>query len=77
MLICNCAMDDLLISYRVGFEDGKKQQLEVETQNKELIKQIRMKFIAIGAPLNDNILKMNKKQLQWCASILDLVDQLQ
>ncbi len=59
-----------------------KQQLEIETQreifeeNRELILKIRMKFIAIGAPLNDNILQFNHKQLQWVARVLDLIEQL-
>ncbi len=59
-----------------------KQQLEIEEcksfiENTEKIKRnLRMKLYAIGQPLNDNVLKMNKEQLKWCFEINTLVDEL-
>lgn len=59
-----------------------KQQLELEIQkeinreNEKIISEIILKFVAIGQPLNDNVLNMNQKQLKWCQSVLDLVEQL-
>ena len=59
-----------------------KQQLKIEEykkmfeENEELIKQITLKFVDIGQPLNDNILQFNKEQLKWCFSVLELVERL-
>lgn len=41
-------------------------------ENTELRKQLVNKFYNIGAPLNDNVLKMNKEQLKWCLSVSEL-----
>lgn len=60
-----------------------KQQLEIETyklimlKNRKLVKNARMKFIAIGQPLNDNVLMMNGSQLNWCQSVLDLIESIE
>jgi len=59
-----------------------KQQLLLEIQqendaaNKAIKKRLKLKFYAIGQPLNDNVLKMNRDQLQWCASVYDLIEQI-
>lgn len=45
--------------------------------NKRLIKKIRNKFIGIGQPLNDNILKFNKEQMLWAHEVLAMIDDLQ
>jgi hypothetical protein len=56
-----------------------KQQLKIEeyesklSQNAETINDIKMLFYAIGQPLNDNVLKFNNKQLQWCFEVMDRV----
>lgn len=59
-----------------------KQQLEIEEyekqieENKKLLKKIRLQFIAIGAPLNDNSLQFNNKQIAWCANVLEMIEQI-
>ena len=57
-----------------------KQQLEIEElkkdfkENEKLRKEIRGMFYNIGQPLNDNILKMNNKQMRWCFDVMEKVD---
>lgn len=59
-----------------------KQQLKIEDferklkLNKQLIKNVKLKFYGMGQPLNDNILNFNKKQQAWCFEVMDLIDQL-
>ena len=59
-----------------------KQQLEIEgfkkrlAEHKKIKKDLFYKFYSIGAPLNDNILAFNHKQLQWCMSVHTLIDQI-
>jgi hypothetical protein len=59
-----------------------KQQLEIEEykqkliENTELKKDLEMRFYAIGQPLNDNCLRFNKEQLQWCFKTVELVESL-
>jgi len=57
-----------------------KQQLEIEAykkafkENNRLIERVKGNFIAIGQPLNDNILKFDNKQLTWAMEIYDLLN---
>jgi len=59
-----------------------KQQLEIDRyqqsheRDKKTLKLLRLKFYAIGQPLNDNNLKFNKEQLKWCFSVLGLIETL-
>lgn len=59
-----------------------KQQLQLEEykiameENMELNKKLVMKFIAIGQPLNDNVLQFNKEQLKWCFGVMELIEQM-
>lgn len=59
-----------------------KQQMEIEHYkyqqrlNHSLKRNLSMKFYAIGAPLNDNILNMNNDQLKWCFSVNKLIEEL-
>jgi len=59
-----------------------KQQLEIERlrgivdENTERISTIKRMFIGIGMPLNDNNLKFTDKQLGWCSTILEMVEEL-
>lgn len=59
-----------------------KQQLEIENVRRLLAEVARLKsslrgrLVGIGQPLNDNLLMMDRKQLAWCASVEDLVEQL-
>ena len=59
-----------------------KQQLQIEEykqileENSELIKELKMRFYAIGQPLNDNVLMFNKEQLLWCFKTVELVKSL-
>lgn len=58
-----------------------KQQLEIEEMkmklisNNETYKQLHGMFYSIGAPLNDNILKMNVDQLRWCSKVYNLITE--
>jgi hypothetical protein len=58
------------------------QQLEIEnykeniSHNKEIVKQLQGKLYSIGAPLNDNILNFNHKQLVWLASVSELIEEI-
>ena len=60
-----------------------KQQLQIEKfkkakkKNEELKKEIIGKFYNIGQPLNDNLLKMDEKQMSWCAGVVELAKQIQ
>ena len=60
-----------------------KQQLEIENLkltmqiNRNLVRNLKMKFVAIGQPLNDNVLMMNGSQLNWCQSVLDLIESIE
>lgn len=59
-----------------------KQQLEIEEykiaakENNETIKELKGQFIGIGQPLNDNVLRFNGYQLQWCYRVLELIESL-
>lgn len=59
-----------------------KQQLRIEELEAKLNEDIllaskaKMKFICIGAPLNDNLLQFNKPQLIWAQSVLNLIEQI-
>ncbi len=59
-----------------------KQQLEIEdyklkfAENSKLCTEIVGCFYNIGAPLNDNILQMNKEQKLFCLKVVDLVEQI-
>lgn len=60
-----------------------KQQLEIESQksiiesNRELANDIKMMFVAIGQPLNDNVLMFNRDQLKWCQRVYDKIEELE
>jgi hypothetical protein len=60
-----------------------KQQLQIEhykqmvRDNKKTINRIRMRFIGCGAPLNDNVLQFNSKQMLWCHDVLELIDSIE
>lgn len=46
------------------------KELQAEIKDlKNFIREVRLSFICIGAPLNDNILKFNNKQLTWLLNI--------
>jgi hypothetical protein len=64
--------DELIAKQQLQIEEYK-QMLE---ENSGLIKDLKMRFYAIGQPLNDNVLMFNKKQLSWCFETFDLVEQL-
>lgn len=54
-----------------------KENMKLKNQNKnyqEALKDIKSKLISIGAPLNDNILKYNKKQLKIFFTIKSIID---
>lgn len=59
------------------------EQLELEelrkqiSVNENLVSLIRHKFIGIGQPLNDNNLKMDRRQIGWCFEVLGLVEQIE
>jgi hypothetical protein len=59
-----------------------KQQIEIEDlkarlkANTTIRRKIKGMCFAIGAPLNDNILQMNKDQLKWCFEIAELGEQI-
>ena len=59
-----------------------KQQIQIEQyketlkENIGLISRIKGKFYNIGQPLNDNVLQMNKDQMKWCFSVVELIEQL-
>lgn len=59
-----------------------KQQLKIQklkkikSKNAILIKKIEGHFIAVGQPLNDNVLKFNPKQLQWAQNVYDLIKEI-
>ena len=63
-------------------EESETHKLEIEDhrqrqkRNKKTLKLLRLKFYAIGQPLNDNSLKFNKEQLKWCFGVLELTEQL-
>lgn len=64
--------DELIIKQQLQIEEYK-QMLE---QNSELIADLKMRFYAIGQPLNDNVLMFNKEQLKWCFKTVELVECL-
>lgn len=60
-----------------------KQQLKIEdfnektVHNEDVLKTLNHRFIGIGQPLNDNILKFNNDQLAWVFQIKELVDSIE
>lgn len=42
-----------------------------------LVKRAIGKFIAIGQPLNDNVLQFNNKQLVWCSELLETLREIE
>lgn len=59
------------------------QQLEIAElkqvceRNEKTISDIKYRFIGIGQPLNDNVLRFNKEQLLWCHRVLELIEELE
>ena len=59
-----------------------KQQIEIEeykemfAENEVIRARILGHFFNIGAPLNDNVLQFNKKQLEWCFNVSELFEDL-
>ena len=59
-----------------------KQQLELESyrlqleDNERVLDILRLRFYAVGAPLNDNSLRFNDPQLKWCFKTFDLIEQI-
>jgi len=59
-----------------------KQQLQIESlkENQKEVDEIKSllvnKFIAIGAPLNDNKIKLDKKQMAWAFEVYALIETL-
>jgi len=59
-----------------------KQQLEIEeykkmiNENKKILSDLKGVFYSIGAPLNDNVLQFNNKQLAWCFKTFRLIEYL-
>jgi len=59
-----------------------KQQLQIEEykemleENNKLRSELIGKFYNIGQPLNDNVLKMNSKQMKWSFGVVELAEQL-
>ena len=64
--------DELIVIQQLQIEKYK----EMLKLNKELKKQIIGKFYNIGQPLNDNILQMNKDQMEWCFEVVALARRL-
>lgn len=65
--------EELITKQQIEIEQFKQMSLE----NKALIRNIKAKFTNIGAPLNDNILGFNPKQINWCGNVFELIDQIQ
>ncbi|MFA5403310.1 MAG: hypothetical protein WC358_00075 [Ignavibacteria bacterium] len=55
------------------FIKAKKQKKEIKRIRK-LKDDIKRDFIAVGQPLNDNMLKFNKEQTQWCANVFQKIE---
>jgi hypothetical protein len=59
-----------------------KQQLEIEEykqqlrHNAKVLLDIAGDFIAIGSPLNENLIEFNEEQLEWCSSVYDKIRKL-
>jgi hypothetical protein len=64
--------DELIAKQQIEIEDLKARLKE----NATLKRKIKGMCFAIGAPLNDNILQMNKDQLKWCFQIAELGEQI-
>lgn len=64
--------DELIAKQQLQIEEYKKMLEE----NSGLIKDLKMRFYAIGQPLNDNVLMFNKEQLKWCFKTVELVESL-
>lgn len=64
--------DELIVKQQLQIEEYK----EMLQENTEIIHDLKMRFYAIGQPLNDNILSFNKDQLLWCAKTVDLIERL-
>lgn len=60
-----------------------EQQLQINayekmsSYNNKIVKSTIGKFISIGGPLNDNVLKFNNEQLKWISDIHDCIVSLQ
>jgi hypothetical protein len=64
--------DELIVKQQLEIEEFKKSR----EHNKEILKELHMKFYAIGAPLNDNILQFNRKQQLWCCDVINLIKSI-
>lgn len=59
-----------------------RQQLEIEQyklaseENQKICKDLHLRFYAIGAPLNDNILKFDKAQMLWALEVFQLTEKI-
>ena len=65
--------DKLIVKQALKLEDLK----EKSKSNKALLKTINNRFVGMGQPLNDNVLKMNNYQMQWAYELKELIDQIE
>lgn len=62
--------NEVLLNLFLEREDLKNKILEVKKE----LEQIKSHHYAIGAPLNDNILKFDKRQLHYLRMNLDRIE---
>jgi hypothetical protein len=62
-----------LIVKLLGKSEKQKKELK---KIKKIVSDIRLDFIAVSKPLNDNVLKFNKEQLKWCQGIYDKLEEI-
>jgi hypothetical protein len=65
--------DELIARQQIQIEEYKEN---MRTNGKILVSLVG-KFYSIGAPLNDNCLKMNKEQLLWCQEVMNLIKEME
>lgn len=54
-------------------KNGMKKLL---VANSKLKSDLRAMFYGIGQPLNDNVLGFDKKQMLWCARVMEKIEQI-
>ena len=64
--------DNVLLKLFLEREKLKTMLLEI----KEDLKELYNRYIGIGRPLNDNVLKFNKKQLEYLAFNKSIVEDI-
>lgn len=67
-------MTDAELIYRLSKENEElKDRIDADI---EIGNEIINRLIAVGAPLNDNLLRFNKEQISYLRPILDLAKEL-